>query len=186
MNYLAVVVLIGLSSLAQAQYYTSSCPNGYQIQSGDTFYKLASSNLGGMCAWLNANTYPNVATTVDPCNLKVGQCVNIPTSTTSTYCPNNYSAYSCFSNYGTPTGNYYGTGYSTKINYHSKIQLYFNRLYLNKCRYWLLYGSLLWHCHIVSSWYISNQVRRHSMGYQWWQLGWRVRLAKCKFVAIHK
>lgn len=24
------------------------------------------------------------------------------------------------------------------------------------------------------------------MGYQWWQLGWRVRLAKRQFVALHE
>lgn len=90
-------------------YY--GCPAGYyQIQSGNTFYGLGGNNWGGACAWLNAN--PGV----DPCNLRVGQCVRAPISgSTSTYCPQQTTA-SCYSGYNN-NANYYGSGYYSGTNY---------------------------------------------------------------------
>lgn len=127
--------LSGIPTGSNSGYYTGpvystasyiTCPAGtYQVKSGDTLWALGGSNWGGACAWINANAYPAVSSTVNPCNLQVGQCLNPPTSSTSTTCPSNLSSYSCLNTYGTPSGAYYGTGYYTGTYYGSSTATYY-------------------------------------------------------------
>lgn len=116
MLILAAILLISLSSFAQAQYY--ACSGGYKIQLGDTFSKLAYNDASVTCAWINAN--PGV----DPCKLIPGQCVNSPiVGYTKSQC--DLSVYSCggynnyyWGNWGSNyyTGPYYNTGYNSGNN----------------------------------------------------------------------
>lgn len=114
---LVIVALVSLSQLANATWYSSRCPNGFEVASGDTIYTaVAGSNYAVTCAWVNYNY--QVSSNFDPCNLKVGDCIYPPPAGTSTQCssrcnccqaaataPNNYGNY-----YGTPTQGYWNYG----------------------------------------------------------------------------
>ena len=115
-----LVILAGLLCVSNAQTATGCAYNNqYTVQSGNTFWQLGGSTWAGMCAWLNAN--PGV----DPCNLKIGQCVNAPVSGyTSTTCNSADLAWSCVSTLGYPTGTYYGSGYYSGPTYSTSVSSY--------------------------------------------------------------
>lgn len=154
---------------------TSTCPAGtYQVKSGDTLWALGGSNWGGACAWINANTYPTVSSTVNPCNLQVGQCINWPSSSTSTYCPSNYNTYSCLNTYGTPSGAYYGSGYYTGPYYGSSTGTgTYTGYYSNPYGY----GTGNWAC--------SSSQRTIQSGDSFWALGSSSQAGACAWMAAN-